>query len=299
VNPPGAEVDRQRAVRRVLWITLGLNLAVTAAKGIYGLSAGSLAITADALHSLVDASANVLGLVVLRFAAAPPDEGHPYGHRKMEVVAAAVLGGAIAMVAVRFAWGAVDALAGGREPPATSAAGFAVILGTWAVNLFVAWYESRRARALGSDYLAADAAHTASDVLVTAAVLASFTAAHYGVAWADPVGALAVIAALGWVAWRVLSLNLGILVDSAAVDADRVEAIAMGVEGVRGCHRIRSRGTRSAAHLDLHILLDNETSLRRAHAVAHRVEEALRRELPEIADVVVHMEPEESGHEEL
>lgn len=291
--------DRQRLIRRVLVVEMALNLTVAAAKGAYGWWSGSLVIAADGVHSLVDAGANIIGLVVLHRAAAPPDREHPYGHRKFEVVAAAVLGVAIGVTAVRFAWGAFEALLQGRDAPATTALGFAIVLGTWAVNVFVAVYEARWARKLDSEYLAADAAHTASDVLVTAAVLASFTAAYFGVAWADPVGALVVLGAIGWVAWRILSANLSVLAGTAMVDPDRITKIARDVSGVLGCHRVRSHGTPSEARIDLHILLHNDISLKAAHDIAHDVEEAIKREVPEVVDVTVHMEPEESGYEGL
>lgn len=290
---------RHRAVRRVILITLALNLLVAGAKAVYGVWSGSLAITADAAHSLVDAGSNVLALVILRFSAAPPDREHPYGHQKLEVMAAAVVGLAVGVTAVRFAWEAIDALAHGLAAPATSVTGFAVIGSTWAVNLFVAIYEGRAARRLGSEFLAADSAHTASDVLVTVAVLASFTAASAGVSWADPVGALAVIIVIAWVAWRILSRNLGVLAGTAVVDAESIARVARDVSGVRGCHRVRSHGTHHNALVDLHILLDDDLSLREAHDIAHRVEEAIKGEIASVCDVTVHMEPEETGYEGL
>src|SRR5690606_22609702 len=133
------------------------------------------------------------GLVALRWAEAPPDKGHPYGHRKIEIAAAAGVGVVLALGAVEFGRSSIEALLHGREAPATSALGFVVIIGTWAVNLLVAAYEHRRAVRLGSAFLAADAMHTASDLAVTAAVLVAFAALAFGVTWADPVGALVVM----------------------------------------------------------------------------------------------------------
>src|SRR6266545_7531847 len=121
--------ERSRAVRRVLFYVLLLNAAVFAGKAIYAVWSGSLAIASDAVHSLLDAAANVIGLVVLRFADAPPDQGHPYGHRKLEVVAASAIGVSVGIAAVRFAWDAIEALLEGRAAPNTSAVGFAVIGG--------------------------------------------------------------------------------------------------------------------------------------------------------------------------
>lgn len=282
---------RRRAVRRVLVIVLGLNLAVAVAKAAYGLWSGSLVIAADALHSFVDAAANVAGLVALRWAEAPPDRGHPYGHHKIEIAAAAGIGVVLAIGALEFGRSSIDALLHGREPPATNALGFVVILGTWAINLLVATYEHRRAKQLGSAFLAADAMHTASDLAVTAAVLVAFAALAFGVTWADPAGALLVMLVIVRVTWRVLADNLAVLIDRAAIDPERVRGVAMSVPGVTSCHRVRSRGVARAVYVDLHLQADGALPLHQAHALSHRVEEALRRALPEITDVTIHVEP--------
>jgi cation diffusion facilitator family transporter len=298
-SPSGIDHERARAVRRVLLGVLVLNLIVFAAKAAYGLWSRSLAISSDAMHSLADAGANVVGLVVLHFAEAPPDEQHPYGHKKLEMVGAAAIGVTVAVVAIRFAWDAVDALLEQRSPPHTSLLGFAVIGGTWLVNLVVAAYEARRARDLDSAYLAADAAHTASDLIVTAGVAVSFTATFFGIPWADPVGALLIIVFIGRIAWRILSANLTVLVDRVVIDPEQVRTVARGIEGVEDCHRVRSRGTEGAAQVDLHLLIDGEVSLREAHEIAHLVEAELRRTIPAIIDVTIHMEPADDPEEGL
>src|SRR5688572_12217339 len=109
-----------RAVQRVVIGMLILNLVVAGAKAVYGVVSGSLAVTSDALHSILDAASNVGALVVLRVAAAPPDAGHPYGHRKVEIVAAAMIGVLISAAALRFAWSAIEALVEGRPAPHVS-----------------------------------------------------------------------------------------------------------------------------------------------------------------------------------
>lgn len=294
-----SKTARALAVRRVLLAVLALNLVVFAAKAAYGIWSGSLAISSDAMHSLADAGANVIGLIVLHFAEAPPDDQHPYGHRKLEMVGAAAIGVTVAVAALRFAWDAIDALVTGRPAPQTSLLGFAVIGGTWFINLVVAAYEARRARDLDSAYLAADAAHTASDLIVTAGVAVSFTATYFGLAWADPVGALLIIVFIGRIAWRILRANLTVLVDRVVIDAERVRQVARAVDGALDVHRVRSRGTEGAAHVDLHLLIDGELSLREAHEIAHKVEAELRRAIPAIIDMTIHMEPADDPEEGL
>ncbi len=298
-NARSAELERGRAVTRVLWITLVLNLVVALAKGIFGLATGALAITTDAMHSMVNATANIIALFAAHVASTPPDSTHPYGHRKFEIVAAAAIGVGVGAAAIRFAWDAGEALLHGRPVLHTSGLGFAVILSTWVINAFVATYEARRGRQLESPLLLADASHTASDVVVTGAVLVSYTAAAYGVTWADPVGALVVVVIIARVAWKVLSSNLSILVDRAVVDPEQVCRIASAVPGVLDCHRVRSRGSGGAVHVDLHIQVDGEMPLRDAHDLAHQVEAQLRAEMPTIVDVTVHVEPDDDDPESL
>lgn len=293
------DAARDRAVRRVLIVEMLLNLLVAAAKGIYGLWSGSLAIASDALHSVVDAGANIVALTLLRLSAAPPDEGHPYGHRRVEILAATALGVVIGVVAVRFGWSAIEALRSGAAPPTTSVAGFVVITGTLIVNIFVASYEARKGRELNSAFLTADAKHTATDVLVTLSVLASYAAAYFGVSWADPVGALLVVGVIGVVAWRIISSNVSILMDAAALDAERIHGIAMSVPDVVGCHKVRSRGAAGAVQVDMHLMVDAGMSLRAAHDVAHTVEDAIRAAVPEVRDVTIHVEPHDDAHEGL
>jgi cation diffusion facilitator family transporter len=290
---------RSAGIRRVLLLTLALNLLVAAAKGVYGVWTGSLAIASDGVHSLVDAGVNVIGLLTMRAAAAPPDADHPYGHGKIEIVASAGIGVAVGVTAVHFAWNAIATLVSGGAPPETPAVGYAVIAGTLVVNVIVATYERRRARALRSQFLLADAAHTGSDVIVTCAVLASYTGARLGLAWADPVGALLVVLFIGRIAWVVLASNLSVLVDQAVVDAAAIRAIACAVPGVAGCHHVRSRGPAHHVHVDLHILVAGDQPLAGAHAIAHQVEDAIRAAHPEIVDVTVHMEPEGDEEEDL
>lgn len=276
----------------MLIIELLLNLMVAAAKGVFGLMTGSLSITADAVHSTVDASANVLGIFVVKQAAESPDPKHPYGHRKFEVLGAMGLGLAIAAVGINLGIQAVGSLLRGQAAPEPEVLGVVVIVGTLAVNLFVAGYEARKARELHSKYLAADAAHTASDVLVTTAVLISYGAGYVGVEWADGVGALVVTVVITKVAWTVIRSNLGVLVDVAQGDVERIQRVVLTVPGVEGCHRIRSHGTPDAIIVDLHAHADGEMTLAQSHELANQIEAALYEDDASIVDVTVHMEPE-------
>ena len=284
-----AEVARS-GVRRVLGATLLLNLAVSGAKILVGTLTHSLAMVADGYHSLVDGSNNVIGLVVTTFAYAPPDAGHPYGHRKFETAATLVIGGALLLLAGQIALSA-SRTAGRAEPPAIGFVNWAVMIATLAVNFFVTWYEEKEGRRLGSAYLVADAAHTRSDLLVSLGVIVSFAVGRFGLPQADAVVALGIAAVIAWQAVRILVAAFNVLTDRAALPAEAIERVLAGIPEVKSHREIRTRGAGDAVYVDLCVHVDGRMSLRDAHDVADRIEEALMRAHPEIVDVVVHLEP--------
>lgn len=285
-------------MRRVLWVVLFLNLAVAATKLTVGILMGALALTADGVHSVLDGSSNVVGLVGLALASRPPDAGHPYGHRRFETMAAVVIGLLIAGGVVEIAHRVVDGLVSGREPPNVTWWTTAVVVATIVVNLFVSRYEARRARELGSDLLEADSKHTLSDAMAAGAVLVSFGAVTLGIGWADLVAATIVSGFIAHTALRILQRNVAVLADEARLDPYEVHRVALEVPGVQGAHCIRSRGTRDHVHLDLHVHLDPDLRLADAHAKTHQVANALRDAFPQVADVIIHTEPADGREED-
>jgi cation diffusion facilitator family transporter len=161
---------------------------------------------------------------------------------------------------------------------------------TLGINLGVAWYEKRRGKQLKSSLLLADAAHTSSDIFVSLSVLASLIAVQWGWAWLDLVVALLIVLTIGRTGWRIVRQASETLADRVAVDASLVEEIALSVEGVQSCHKIRSRGREPAIHLDLHIQVDGGMSLAEAHELGHCTQDRLQKALG-VSDVIVHVEP--------
>jgi cation diffusion facilitator family transporter len=286
-----AQGARTRGIRATLWWVLGANVGVAIFKLVYGYVAGTMALQADGLHSVLDASSNVIGLVAMHFASNPPDAGHPYGHRKFETLAAAGIGLLIAGGVVEIAASAVGAVLHGRPAPAIGWGGFAIVGGTIVVNTAVSRLEARAGKEFQSAVLVADAAHTRSDAIASIAVLLSFVAARFHVAWADAAGAAVVLVIIGRTAYIVLRDSGEVFADTARLDPVLVRRVVLAVDGVRGCHSIRSRGPRDHIHVDMHLLADPDLTIAEAHDLAHRVESALRDRFTEVADVLVHTEP--------
>ena len=211
--------ERRAAVRRVFLLTLGLNAAVALAKAAYGYMSGSLTLGTDSLHSMLDASSNVLALFGLRWASVPADARHPYGRQKIEILAALGIGVLIVVGLFEFGAAAIHSLIDRHPAPRVGFGGFAIVLATMAVNLWVARYERRKATELGSALLRADARHTQSDLYASVAVVASFVAARAGISWADGVATLLLVALIGHAAWEVFHENVPVLIDAAMLDA--------------------------------------------------------------------------------
>jgi cation diffusion facilitator family transporter len=289
---PFAGTDRSRAVRRVLWGLLVANVAVVAAKLVIGFATGSLAVLGDALHSTVDALNNVLALVVVRAAAKPPDEDHPYGHGKFETLGALVIVGFMSITCFELVRDAVTRLAGGRPAPAPSNMQLAILVATLAVNVAVAWYETRRGRALASDLLLADAAHTRADVFITIGVLTGLLFSRRGWAWVDPVLALGIAVFIVRIAYSIFQRVVPVLVDERAIPTAAIQSLAEAVDGVKGAYGIRSRGGTLATvrYAEVTIAVDSATNVRAAHAIADEVEARLKRDFA-LTEVTVHVEP--------
>ena len=288
---------RMRSIRRVLWAILFLNLAVAAAKYFYGLASGSASMQADGIHSVFDSAGNVVGLVGIALAARPADEGHPYGHAKLETYASLVIGVLLLLAAFEVGSGAVGRLATGTFTASVTPASFVVMVGTLCVNVGVTLYERRAAKRLRSEILAADASHTLSDALVSVGVIVGLALVSLGFPAADPVMALVVTAAILVTAFDVFKHALATLSDKARIPEEDLRATALEVEGVRDVHRIRTRGTEGEVYADLHVLVAPEMTVGKAHRLADAVEAAVQRRFPNVIEVLVHIEPDD-GHTE-
>ncbi|HEY3347138.1 MAG TPA: cation diffusion facilitator family transporter [Nitrospirota bacterium] len=284
--------DRLRKVRSVLFITLWLNLAVSGSKLVVGLLIGSMGMAADGLHSLSDASSNIIGLIGMNAAGKPPDKSHPYGHAKYETFAALFIGAMLFFMCFELLMGAYKRLNGPPQAIEAGAAGFGVMVLTVGVNLFVSTYEARKGRELTSDFLLADSQHTRSDIFASLAVITGLAGAKMGFPSADPIAAGIVAVMIAYAGWGIIKRSSDVLCDASMVEADRVTEICRAVPGVLRCHRVRSRGREDQVLIDLRVHVDPKLPTEEAHRIAHEVENRIRAEFGEVRDVVVHIEPE-------
>jgi len=266
------------------------NWAVALTKLAYGVINDSAAVTADGLHSLIDGSSNVLGLVAMSIAAQPPDDDHPYGHGKFEAIASLGIGAMVGVGMLELGRMAFDSLLRGHHPTAHLDM-FAVMIATLALNLAITVAERHYAKTLQSPLLLADAHHTLSDVYVTCAVLVSLVAVRLGYPQADGLAGLVILVVVARVAYQISKQAIHILSDSARLDPVQVSAVTSAVPGVRNCKAVRSRGMEESVYVDLTIEVDPTLPIAEAHDLADQVERRLAQAFPQVVDVIVHVEP--------
>jgi cation diffusion facilitator family transporter len=282
---------RYTGISRVLVRVFVLNLGVAVAKIGFGYVSGAVSVLSDGFHSLIDASSNVVGLIGIRAASQPPDEDHPYGHRKYETVASGAFIGFTALVMLEVLRNAFNHLIGKSPAHDVTVASFLVMLATVAVNLFVIWYESRAAKRLSSEMLAADAMQTRADVWSSLTVIAALAGTRFGWPILDPLAALVVAVFIGYGGWQIFHATTGILSDRSVMLDKDVEFVVMSVPGVLGCHHIRTRGSEDHVFLDLRVWMAADMRLDEAHHISHVVKDKLMIRYPNIADAIIHIEP--------
>ncbi len=282
-------------------LSIASNTVLIAIKLAAGALTGSIAIITEAVHSLIDLVASVIAYFSIRAADEPADAEHPYGHEKVENLAAAIEGMLILVGAGVIVYEATHQLVAGASVDRLGV-GIAVMGFSVVANLVVSGVLYRQAKASESQALEGDAAHLRTDAMTSAGVLFGLVLVKVtGDAAFDPITALVVAVAIVWAGFRILRRSSAVLVDEALPDEemDRIEAAiaAARTPEVAGYHKLRARRAGSRRHIDFHVQYRSGTSLERAHELAHRMRDAIESEIPQ-SDVLIHAEPETSFRED-
>ncbi|MGZ8413054.1 MAG: cation diffusion facilitator family transporter [Gemmatirosa sp.] len=291
-----------RAAIRAAQTGLVVNAVLAAVKLAAGVFGHTYALVADAVESTADIVASLVVWGGLHIAAQPADENHPYGHGKAEALAAAVVSVMLIIAAVGIAIEAVGMIRTPHRPPAPWTLG--VLVGV----VVVKWVLSRRVGALGEDLestaVRADAGHHLSDAITSAAAFVGIAVALVatrlgaGASWAaaDDWAALFASAVIAYNGVQLLRPALHDLMDRMPDRAVLVpvERAARSVEGVLDVEKLVVRRSGTFLHVDIHVQADRHTPLDAAHVISGMVKSAIRRAVPRVHGVLVHMEPYEA-----
>ena len=293
---PVAEEARYRDIRQVTVLGAVGNVLLSVGKLVLGVIGNSQALVADGVHSLSDLLSDALVLVASKQASREADADHPYGHARFETVATVGVGVLLLAVAVGIGWDAIRRL---MQPEILLSPGL-LALGAALASILLKEalyrYTMVVARRVRSRLLEANAWHHRTDAISSVVVVLGVGGAMAGMPYLDAIAAIVVAAMVGKVGWDLGVQALRELVDTA-LDAERVAAIRdtiLAVDGVKDLHLLKTRRMGSDALVDVHILLqDPELSVSEGHQISETVRARVIREVDEVAEVMVHIDPED------
>ncbi len=286
------------ALQRNTLIGLIASVLLAGGKFVAGVVGHSSALVADAVESLADTVGSIVVWQALRHSARPPDEDHPYGHGKFEAIAALAVGGLLLVAAGLIVVEAFREMLTPHRAPAAWTLG--VLLAVVAVKEGLFRLLLRGAREFESQAAHADAWHHRSDAITTAAAFVGVAVAVWGprltgvaeLVLADEIAALIASGIIVHTAIGLLRPPLRELADAAPHELiERVRRAAGEVEGVRLVEKVHARKSGRGYLVDMHLHVDPELTVRVAHALSGKVKAHVRERIPNVAQVLIHVEP--------
>ncbi|MEZ8093852.1 cation diffusion facilitator family transporter [Photobacterium swingsii] len=283
-----------KIIQKATWVGSIANVALAILKITVGKITGSQALVADGVHSFSDLVTDTAILIGSRYWTAPADKEHPYGHGRFETLTNIFIGVILAIVGLGIGWDSISSI--GHEPTTTPGMlAFGAAIASILVKEVLYRWTIIQAKKINSRALHANAWHHRSDALsslpVAIAVIANYVLPdlHY----LDQVAALLVTAMILKAAFEILWPAIWELTEAEA-DSEleqKIQRYAAGDKDIGEVHAIRSRRTGSNILLDFHLLVDPEMSVDNAHTIAENFKSHILKEIDEVVDVIIHIEP--------
>lgn len=294
--------DHTRLTTRAAGASVAVAVTLIALKTWAWWISGSVAMLASLADSALDLAASGITFYAVRYAAAPPDRDHRFGHGKAEAFAGLLQGGLVGISGVLIAVQALPRFAT-PTPVTHSVESLVVMVISIALTIALVAYQTRAVRQTGSVATQADRLHYVGDIAANAAVIVGiFAGAYLGVTWADPLAAIVVAALLVFGSLKVAREAADHLLDREVPDdvRARIRALAENDKRILHVHELRTRTSGPYLHVQFHAELNPDLTLEQAHKIVVAAEERIRAEFP-TADIIIHPDPEgraePHGHE--
>lgn len=289
------EKQFEKEAMKVSTVSIVVNVLLSLFKLLAGVIAHSGAMISDAIHSASDVFSTIIVMVGIHLAGRKSDKEHPYGHERMECVAAILLATVLAVTGLGIGWSAIQSIA-------KESTGVVVVPGVLALVAAVVsiltkegmyWYTRFHAKKIDSSALMADAWHHRSDALSSVGALVGIAASRMGYPLMDPLASLVICVFIEKAALDIFKDAINKMVDKAC-DEDTEQAIRECAEKQLGVIRVDMLKTRvfgNKIYVDLEIGADGNETLREAHAVAEEVHNRIENEFPKVKHIMVHVNP--------
>lgn len=297
-NDTGLKTSREAYVRKVTWVGLLINITLVCIKFTAGYFGRSQALTADAIHSLTDTTTDFAVIAGSHFWSRPPDESHPYGHRRLETLVTVFIGLMLAAAGLGIGWDAVSDL---RDKHATPPGWIALLAAMVSLVTKEALYHwtALAGKKIKSPALAANAWHHRTDAISSIPVLIAVGGALIIPSWSflDLVGAVVVSIFILHAATKIIWPGISELIDAGAPREiqKKITDIAGHHPGVLEVHKVRTRYISTSLLVDMHIVVDGSISVREGHAIADEVEIEIIGDIPKVLGVVIHVDPSDAN----
>ena len=278
-------------------VTIAINLALAGFKFLAGFLAHSGAMISDAVHSASDVLATFIVILGVKLAGREADQSHPYGHERMECIAALILGVILAATGLGIGWSGIRKITGGEGLviPGTLALVAAIV--SIVVKEAMFWYTWLAAKKIDSSALKAEAWHHRSDALSSVGSFAGILGARLGFPVLDSVASVIICLFILKAAWDILADALGKMTDHACDPETTAEmkASILAQPGVLGVDALNTRLFGDRVYVDVEIAADGELPLKVTHATAQAVHDTLEAQFPQVKHCMVHVNPAEES----
>lgn len=285
--------ERYQVTKKVTVVGAIVNLFLAVIKIVFGAIGHSHALLVDGIHSFSDLMTDAMVVFAAKKGSQQPDEDHPYGHARIEIAFAAILGGILIAVGVGIVIDALDRLASGNVVVPESITLWVAFLSIVA-NEGLFQYTNIYARKINSSILKANAWHHRSDAVSSIVVLIGIAGSIMGVPYLDTAAAIIVSMMIVKIGWEISRESVEQLVDKG-LDPEKVDSISQHIgeiPGVSQMHMLRTRQMGADALLDVHIEVAPQLSVSEGHRISDEVSKQLKEGFPDIAQVLVHIDPE-------
>ncbi len=293
-------ITLQQTANKTAIITIIWNIALSAIKLLAGLLAHSHAMISDAVHSASDVFSTIIVMIGVRLSSKESDKEHPYGHERMECVAAILLSMILFLTGAGIGIDACKKIISGHyeTAPALHAsmpgiAALAAAILSIASKEAMYWYTRYYAKKLELDALMADAWHHRSDALSSVGALLGILGAMLGFPVLDPIASLVIFAFIAKAAYEIFKDAIDKMIDHAcdAVTEQEIYDCVIKNENVLGIDLLRTRVFGNKIYVDIEICADGRHSLQKAHEIAETVHTDIERRFPKIKHIMVHVNP--------
>jgi len=285
----------QAIVNRVSFVGVAGNAVLTAFKLFAGIAGHSGAMVSDAVHSLSDVFATLIAFLGVRFSSREADQGHPYGHERMECVASLALGLILLFTGLGIGWSGLQSIFGGHygQLAVPNALALSAAIISILVKETMFWYTRHYAKILNSAAFMADAWHHRSDAFSSVGSLIGIAGAMLGFPVLDPIASVIICLFILKVAYDILRDSLNKLLD-ASCDAETEAELSQFIARQPGVIRLDLLHTRmfgSKIYIDTEIAVQGDQTLREAHAIAEQVHDQVESTFPNIKHIMIHVNP--------